>query len=277
MLLDRNSAVPLYYQIHQQLFEQIQSGELKPGQPIPSEQEISSRMGVSRMTARQALKSLCDAGAAYSRRGVGTFVAAQKQEKTASKLLSFTEEMKARDRRPTSQVLKFEKIAPESEVAVALHLTQGEKVLSLLRVRLADAVPMGVENSFLPVRLFPNLQENFDPKTSLYQSLADRYGVRMSAADEVVEAGLASAEHARILKIKKNAPVFFLTRVSYADNGQPVEYVRSTYRGDRWKIVSRLTATSNSDGEVREVKRMSLPLSPKEASEGTAAAKKVKA
>ena len=263
MLLDRKSAVPLYYQIHQHLLEQIQSGTLKPGQFLPSEQEISSRMGVSRMTARQAVKSLCDTGIAYSRRGVGTFVSRGKQEKTSTELLSFTQEMKARDCRPTSQVLKFERVSADSDVASALHLAESDKVVSLVRVRLADGVPMGLENSFLPFRLFPGLLETFDPRSSLYQALAERYGIHMAAADEVVEAGLASARDARLLRIKKNGPVFFLTRVSYAENGQPMEYVRSTYRGDRWKIVSRLTATQNNHGEARQVKRLSVPLKTK--------------
>ena len=180
MLLDRSSAVPLYYQIHQHLLDQIQSGALKPGQPLPSEQEISSRMGVSRMTARQAVKSLCDIGIAYSRRGVGTFVSGGKQEKTSTELLSFTQEMKVRDCHPSSQVLKFEKIAAENEVARALHLAEGEILVSLVRVRLADGVPMGVENGFLPFCMFPGLLESFDPRTSLYQTLAERYGVHMS-------------------------------------------------------------------------------------------------
>lgn len=263
MLLDRSSAVPLYYQIHQHLLDQIQSGALKPGQALPSEQEISSRMGVSRMTARQAVKSLCDTGITYSRRGVGTFVSGGKQEKTSSELLSFTQEMKARECRPSSQVLKFEKVVAESEVASALHLSHGEKVVSLIRIRLADGVPMGMESSFLPFRMFPGLLEVFDPRTSLYQTLAEAYGVHMAAADEVVEAGLAGARDARLLKIKKNAPVFFLTRVSYGENGQPVEYVRSTYRGDRWKIVSRLTANQSNHGEQRQVKRLSVPMKTK--------------
>ena len=263
MLLDRNSAVPLYYQIHQHLLDQIESGTLKPGQPLPSEQEISSRIGVSRMTARQAVKSLCDTGIAYSRRGVGTFVSGGKQEKTSSELLSFTQEMKARHCHPSSQVLKFEKVAGDGEVASALHLAEGEKVLCLIRVRLADGVAMGVENGFLPFRMFPGLLESFDARKSLYQTLAEGYGVHMLAADEVVEAGLASARDARLLRIKKNAPVFFLTRVSYTENGQPVEYVRSTYRGDRWKIVNRLTADQSGDGKARQVKRLSLGMKAK--------------
>lgn len=251
MILDRNSAVPLYYQIHQHLLGQIHAGALKPGQLIPSEQEISSRLGVSRMTARQAVKSLCDAGVVYSRRGLGTFVSATKQEKTATELLSFTQEMKTRGSRPASRVLSFERTVAETEVARALHLEPGAKVLRLMRVRLADSLPMGVETGFLPFGLIPGLLDEFDPRTSLYQTLAKRYGIHMATADEVVEAGLADGEAARWLQIPKGSPVFLLTRVSYAENGQPVEYVRSTYRGDRWKIVSRLTASQVNHGKAQ--------------------------
>jgi GntR family transcriptional regulator len=262
VILDRSSAVPLYYQIHQYLLEQIRSGTLQPGQPIPSEQEIATSLGVSRMTARQAVKSLCDKGVAYSRRGLGTFVSRSKQEKTSTELLSFTEEMQARGCRTTSRVLSFEQVAVEAEVAQALHLGAKANVLRLKRVRSADSVPMSIEESFLPARLFPALLETFDPRKSLYQALAEHYGVRMAAADEMVEAALARAEEAHLLRIDKHSPVFLLTRISYAESGQPVEYVRSTYRGDRWKLVSRLIA--NHTGGSTAITRKPMVVSSKD-------------
>src|SRR6266436_5551613 len=85
LILDRQSVVPLYYQIQQSLLGRIRSGELVVGAPMPSEQEIATRLGVSRMTARQALKSLCSLGVAYSQRGKGTFVSRFKLEKTSGK------------------------------------------------------------------------------------------------------------------------------------------------------------------------------------------------
>jgi GntR family transcriptional regulator len=257
VILDRNSAIPLYYQIRVQLLEQIQSGKLSPGQPLPSEHEISIRLGVSRMTARQAVKSLCDEGIAYSRSGLGTFVSGIKQEKTSTDLLSFTQEMKSRGCRPGSRVLSFGEGPADAEVAHALHLKLGAKVFCLRRVRLADAVPMGVESSFLPPALYPGLLESFEPRKSLYRALAELYGVRMLAADEVVEAALATPEQARLLGIKRAAAVFHLTRVSYAQNGRPVEFVRSIYRGDRWKIVSHLFASHHmADGRTLTRKPM---------------------
>ena len=105
--LDRQSVVPLYFQIQQQLLQHIRLGRFKPGRPLPSEEVISKRLRVSRMTARQALKSLCSQGVAYSQRGKGTFVAETKLEKNFRQVLSFSEEMEARGTRPHSKVTSF--------------------------------------------------------------------------------------------------------------------------------------------------------------------------
>ncbi len=253
--VDRNGIVPLYYQIQQQLFERIRLGELKAGDPIPSEQEISTRLGVSRMTARLAIKSLCELGIVYSEQGKGTFVSGLKLEKNFRQVLSFTEEMERSGRQPRSRVLSFEIVPAEVEVAQALGLKRHEKVIALRRLRIADSVPMGAECSHVPVRLVPDLMDFFDPSTSLYRILSERYGIQIAIADEIVEAELAQAGDARLLRIREGSPVFAFTRTSYVQQGQPVEYVRSTYRGDRYKIVNRLTRL-NRDFFQRDLKTM---------------------
>lgn len=239
-MLDRQSVVPLYYQIRQHLLEQIRSGGLKPGEPVPSEQMISAQMGVSRMTARQAVKSLCDLGVIYSQRGKGTFVSGNKLEKSFRQVLSFSEEMAARGSRPSSKVLLFEVNRADASVADALGLSPGEEIVSLRRLRLADAIPMGIEWSRIPLRFCPDLPDKFDPKNSLYQILKQRYGIRVLVTDEVAEAGLAGSEESRLLQIPKRSPVLLFSRISYTENQKPVEYVKSVYRGDRYKIVNRL-------------------------------------
>jgi len=243
--LDRQSVVPLYFQIEQQLLQHIRSGRFKPGRLLPSEEVISRRLRISRMTARQALKSLCSQGVAYSQRGKGTFVSAVKVEKNSRQVLSFTKEMEARGSRTRSRVLKFELASTSEEVADALHLAHNEKVITLKRVRIADSLPMAVECTCLPLRLCPDLLQKFDPGTSLYKALAERYGIRIASADEVAEAGLANAEVAHLLRIAKRSPVFLFTRTSYLDSGQPLEYVKSAYRGDRYKITSQLSHQDN--------------------------------
>lgn len=246
-MLDRQSALPLYYQIQQFLLKEIHSGVFKPGQAISSEQEISARMKVSRMTVRQALKSLCSQGILYSQRGKGTFVSAIKLEKNFRNVLSFSEEMKKSGTRPSSTVLSFAVEQPDIKTAEGLHIRTDEWVISLRRLRLANEIPMAIEWTHLPVHLCPDLLETFDPHTSLYEKLAHHYGIHIAVTEEVAEAAVANAEESRLLQINKSSPVFHFVRTSYLRDGKPVEYVNSTYRGDRYRIVNRLTADSEKE------------------------------
>jgi len=246
-MLDRQSAVPLYYQIQQFLLEQIHSGAFRPGEAISSEQEISARFRVSRMTVRQALKSLCDQGVLYSQRGRGTFVSEAKLEKNFRNVLSFSEEMRNSGQRPSSKVLAFGIAPPDLSTAQALKIKTKDKVVSLRRLRLADGIPMAIEWSHIPLHYCPDLVEMFDPRSSLYATLADRYGIHIAVTEEVAEAAIADAEEAQLLKIRKGSAVFRFLRTSYLRDGKPVEYVNSTYRGDRYRIVNRLTAQTRKE------------------------------
>lgn len=243
--LERRSGVPLYYQIQQRLMDQIRTGEFRPGEPIPSLQEIAARLGVSQMTARQAIHTLCDQGVMYSKQGKGTFISGIKKEKNFRQVFSFTEEARQRGATPSSRVLSFRLQASSREVRTALGMSRGQKVFRLRRVRFSDGLPMAIECSCLPQPLFPGLLDTFDPAGSLYQVLTERYGVQMAVTDEVVEVGKASAEEAALLKVAAGSPVFLFTRTSYGENGNPLEYVKSTFRGDRYKIVQRLTRSKH--------------------------------
>jgi GntR family transcriptional regulator len=238
--LDRSSVVPLYYQIQRHLLHQIRSGVFKAGEILPSELEIAEQLGVSRMTGRHALKSLRDLGVTYSVRGKGTFVSAINLEKDFRQVLSFTEEMQARGMRPKSKVLSFEVVPADHESVSALQLSPREPVVSLRRIRFANSLPVGIEWSRIPLSLCPGLLEGFDPSGSLYAVLEQQYGIRLAIAEEIIEAGLASAEEARLLKSVAKSPLFLFTRVSYVQSGAPVEFVKSVYRADRYKIVNRL-------------------------------------
>ncbi len=193
------------------------------------------------MTAGQALKSLCSRGLAFSQRGKGTFVSRMKLEKNFRQLLSFSEEMKDRGSQPRSKVLGFKRIHPEEDVAEALHLNPSEEVIFLRRVRMADSAPLCIEVTYLPARLCPDFLETFEPSGSLYQALTKQYGLHVQMADEVAEVSVATAAEAKLLRVRGRSRVFRFTRTAYLYNGQPIEFVRSTYRGDRCKVVNRLT------------------------------------
>jgi GntR family transcriptional regulator len=242
--LDRWSGIPLYHQIQQRLMDQIESGKLKPGEPLPSIHRIAAQMGVSQMTVRQAVKSLCNMGVIYSRQGKGTFISGIKMmERDFRQVLSFSEEMKARGAKPHSELLSLNIQMPSQETREALALGENDKVFCLRRVRFADSLPMGIESSCLPVHLCPDLLETYDPSTSLYQVLTEKYGILVTVTDEVIEVGKASAEDVRYLQLAPKSPIFLFTRVSYLENGMPAEHAKSSYRGDRYRIVNRLMRT----------------------------------
>jgi len=239
--IDRSEVLPLYYQIRQKLLDDIVAGKFGAGTPLPSEQEIARQAGVSRMTARQALKSLCQMGVTYSVRGRGTFASGIKLVKDFRQVQSFSEEMKARGLEPGAELLSMKTVRAAEEVAHALRLSEDERVIRLSRLRLASGSPMGIETSHLPEKLCPDLARDFKPGDSLYCVLESRRGIRMVTADEVVEAGPARPRDAGYLRIAPGTPVFFFTRISYLHDGQPAEYVKSTYRADRYRLEIRLT------------------------------------
>ena len=200
-------------------------------------------MRVSPMTVRQAIKSLSELGVLYSRQGKGTFISGIKLEKDFRQVLSFTEETIARGSKPHSEVVSFRIQAPSEETRTALALADGEKVFRLRRVRFSDSLPMAIESSCLPERLCPSLLESFDPSGSLYQELQNRYGLQVTVTDEVIEVARATLEEAKLLQIPARSPIFVFTRLSFLEDGVPVEHVRSVYRGDRYKVVNRLMRT----------------------------------
>lgn len=237
--LDKSSFMPLYHQIEQALRSQIEGGELAPGQAI-SERELSETLKVSRMTARQALHALRDEGLIYTERGRGTFVAEPKMTVHTRQLLGFSEDMRRRGLAAASKVLSFRRFRPEPAVAEKLRLEEGEEAFEIVRLRLADRVPMAYETCLLPARRCPELKRAEVERGSLYQILEQVYGVRLGQADEILEAACATAYEAQLLSIRPRSPVLVVTRRVFATDDSVIEAVRSVYRGDRYQATIQL-------------------------------------
>ena len=237
--LNKQSFTPLYHQIEQALRRRIAGGELSPGAAI-SERELSERLGVSRMTARQALSALRDEGLIYSERGRGTFVAEPKLNVHTRQLLGFSEDMRRRGLEPGSRLISFRRFQPEAAQAQRLGLRAGDEAFELTRLRLADRVPMAYEMCVLPAQLCPQLKRADVERGSLYQLLEQRYGVHLGYADEVLEAACATKAAAAALSIKPRAPVLVVQRTVYAADDSIIEIVRSVYRGDRYQATIQL-------------------------------------
>jgi GntR family transcriptional regulator len=215
---------------------------LQPGSVLPSERVLARRYGVARATVTQALDGLGAKGLVYRVHGSGTFVAEPKflQPET---LTSFTEDMRARGMSPGSVVLGQRILPASALVARHLELVAGAPVVNVHRVRTADGEPMAVEHTYLPAGRFPGLEEVDLADRSLYQALAEGWGVPVAAADQWVSVARLTTDDARVLRVPAGLPALLFQRVTRDGGGTIVEYVRALYRGDRYEVHTRLERT----------------------------------
>ncbi len=224
--------------------EKIHSGELLTGDPLASEEELARVYQVSRMTARQALHGLKSRGFAVSQKGRGTFVTRPKLDKNIMHLRGFTEDMKHLGMVPSSKLLEQTVVNATAELAEKLKVEAGEAVMLLRRLRLADGIPMALEESNVPLKQFPGLEKINFGKQSLYFVLRENFGVRVGWADEVIEALPATREESELLTIPKRASILSISRVIMTTEETPIEVACSRYRGDRYKASIRVPTTT---------------------------------
>jgi len=232
MPLDEKSFVPLYYQLTEELRENIENGEWPPNSLIPSETELCEKYKVSRGTVRQALSQLVQEGLLYRKQGKGTFVAEPKITQQLNRFYSFAQDMREKGLRPSSLLLQKEKILPDSYIKNILGLKEEEMVYKIMRLRLADEEPLILETSYLVEELFPDLDKEDVEKVSLYDIILKKYRIKITRAKETFEPILIDEFEAKKLKIPVGSPALLVKRVTYTA-GIPFEFRKSVVRGDK--------------------------------------------
>lgn len=211
---------------------------LEPHAALPSERALVERFGVARMTVRQAVDALAAEGLLERVPGRGTFVTRPKVDLQV-RLSSYTEEMHRRGLRPSSQVLLARQEEAAEDVAASLEVSPASPVVHVHRLRLADEEPMALEHVWIPAGLVPGLLDDEIP-ASLYDELA-RHGLLPTWGEDSVDAGIADAGEARLLRIDPGAPLLRMRRRAFCGT-TTVEVSSSAYRADRytlWFPVSR--------------------------------------
>lgn len=164
-------------------------------------------------------------------------------EKDISHLCGFTAEMRAVGLKATSQVLEKEVSPATAEIALRLGIAVHAPVFRLLRLRFADRLPVAIEEIRLPHDRFPVVEKLDFSKLSLYQTLRDRYEIRVSRADEILEARSATRREAELLGTQPRASLLAISRTLWSTDGMLVETADSVYRGDRYRAVLSIPAT----------------------------------
>ena len=213
---------------------------LAVGQAIPSERQLSADLGVSRLTVRAALDDLVREGLLVRRRGSGTFV---REPKIAQELTmtSFSEDMARRGMRPGSRTLSLTTTSAGAWLGRSMNVSPSERILVARRLRLADSETMAVEALHVRASLVPGLTARDLEEHSFYELLEDRYGVVIVGGVQTIEPTVTGEEESEALGVPLHSPAFLFERTTRTAAGDVVEFVRSVYRGDRYRIVTELS------------------------------------
>lgn len=240
MKINRNSVVPLYYQVEENLREMIESGKWKAGDILPPEKELQAVYQVSRTTIRQALDLLVRKGMLIRIPGRGTFVIKNKIVHYVGKITSFSEEMLSRGIKPGTKILEFRKVVPPPFISRDLGIKEGSFAVLLKRLRFANDEPVAISEIYLPEDLVPGFLEEGLREESLYNFLEKRYGIVFGETLETVEATSIVGREAKLLKVTEGTPGLVVGRISYADTGRVIERAYTLYRGDKFVYQNRL-------------------------------------
>ncbi|GJF23771.1 GntR family transcriptional regulator [Streptomyces sp. HO565] len=238
-VLDRGSPVPLYHQLAQQLEAAIERGVLTPGNLLGNEAGLSVRLGLSRPTVRQAVRSLVDKGLVVRRRGVGTQVVHSRARRPL-RLSSLYDDREAAGQGTATRVLRNETVPAGAGVAAALGVAEGAGVTVLERLRLTHGRPVAVLCNYLPGGLL-DLDTGRLESTGLFRMMRAA-GITLHSACQTVGARSATREEAARLDEGEGAALLTMRRTAYDATGRPVEYGTHLYRASLYSFDFRLPA-----------------------------------
>jgi GntR family transcriptional regulator len=228
--------------------------QLGVGKAIPSERQLSTDLGVSRLTVRAALDDLVREGYLIRRRGSGTFVSEPKiaQELT---MTSFSEDMRRRGMRPASKTLDLKVVPAGARLGRFLHVSPSEPVVVAKRLRLADRETMAIETLHVRETLVPGLGPRDLEERSFYELLRERYGIAIAGGIQTIEPTVTNDDESEALGVPLHSPAFLFERFSRDEDGDVVEFVHSIYRGDRYRLVTDLSARVEPRRAVHSLSR----------------------
>ena len=228
------------------------------GQAIPSERQLTQDFGVSRLTVRAALDELVRDGHLDRRHGSGTYVTEPKIAQPLT-LTSFSEEMRRRGMVPGSRTLELTLTSAGARLARRLQVSPEETLVRVKRLRLADAQPMAMEVLHIPQALVPGLTKADLENRSFYELLAERYEIVIGSGTQTIEPTVTNEEESEVLGVPLHTPAFLFERTTVSDSGRIVEFVRSIYRGDRYRLVADLTPQRIRNGRTAGAPRARIP------------------
>jgi len=240
----------LHHRILEELRLQIHSGELKPGDALPSEGELMERFRVARGTVRQALAALRAEGAIAGPRGRSPLVRDRRLAQSFTNLISFSAWIASLGMEPSGRLIELALRPAGEECAEALRLPPGALVYDMVRVRYADDEALMIERTAWPQAVGALVAHIDVEHCSIYAEL-QRQGVIFASAHQVIDALPASSMDARLLQAAPRTPLLRVRRRAFAPDGEPLEWSDDRYLATR--VTFTLENTVANAGLIRRL------------------------
>ena len=241
--MDRsNKTIPLYKILKNDLYGQIESGSLKPGELIPSERMLCKQYGISRITVRRCFSEMIHEGILYRKHGKGTFVAMRKIKQGLTRIVDFNRTVRELGMKPSTSILSSESISADIEIAKVFALPIAAPILKLSLLGKGDEEPLVLYESYFPPEIGRKIigealiREKKAVPFSTYDLYDESAGVIPFTVNQTFEAITANDRLSVILELRKGAPILLITSIFLDRNQQPLEFRKAMYRGDRYKF-----------------------------------------
>ncbi len=227
---------PLYFVVKEDIKSTIESGELKPGDVLATENELCQKYNVSRVTVRRAISELVSDQVLERGFGKSALVSRKAVPRSLNRLTGLFEELKSQGIKCSSYVLSTKVVAADKELAAKIGLEEQVKLRQIERLRYADGDPLCYQNMYIPEEMCVNLDTSKLVNNSLYYLLEADCGVSIASAEQTITSVMSGMRIAALLELHEDSPMLKTVRHAYDKDKHCVEYSESFYVGSRYKL-----------------------------------------
>jgi len=231
------SGIPLYIQIEDYIRKKVETGELKTGYKIPSEELLCEKYNVSKITVIRALRDLVNEGVIFRKQGRGSFVKELNYKEDLNKFANFKNIHTWSQGKAEHKILEWHMIKPSEEIRNRMKLTKEDKVLEIVRVRLFKGEPVAFERTYIPDNLITSLEEKKElfEKKFIYDIFKTMPQISLVSSQIIIKPILADDFYAKTLKVAIGDPLLLWDRTTYSKDKKPIEFSIFCARGDKCK------------------------------------------
>ncbi len=234
ILFEPNSKDPLYIQLKNYLLEKIVNGKWNEGEKFPTETDLQNEFKLSRATVRHALSDIEREGYIERHPGKGTVICHKRFKPEIMKVSSFSDDMISRGKIPQSKTVDMKYVTPPPQVREGYGISANDKVWMVLRLRMADGIPIGLQELYIPPKLQISAHD-LQQMQSYYQLLQEKHNLFPAFGTEILTAKSADDQEASYLDISNGDPLIYIWRVTYATDESVIEVVKIYYVAERYE------------------------------------------